>query len=849
MLSVELDCVLSFIQMIGNLKVSLSDDGRIADREIKQNTERNQTLQPQSSVNEVESLPAMPDPDPIPQLSSPISVSKTLAALTSIPSNRCCAECRFQLVDFSKIYASFSPSLVDASFTFQRGQSGMVDFTLNHQVFAPPSSPDVKVIINRSRLDPAVAVTEVLGGFGVFICEYCADAHRSLGRSLCTVKAVKDLSIWSVDELKRLSQAGGNLVSWKTYEGFIPDTWKQKRPTNKSNENERTMFVRAKYDALAFLTPPGGSIAGHSWQRILDIHPKVDRWVTDELRNFSQLALPSAESPGNLTSSTTDDELPNRLLDFFCVIGHDEQLFTGEVKKDLSTVTCPSELLLQFKIIDCYPPQDTYPEMDFPTHISHFAFPDGCKASESQKAPTFFSFVLTSSKGHKLYCGALHLYEDTMEVTAIKDILRKSGYSQRLPSWLEDLNETTNSDHNHQPRFASRRTRHSEVLFMPKCLVLVSHYPFFQLWRTFLLQLNRVSMVAAPLPIERYISNFVCEVPLPPQGKVKIKYGLLSDDTITICRPPPNELPMVDFSYRPIFTSLSVGNIIVVLGLLLQETKVCICSKYYSLLTPVAEALISLLFPFEWQGLYVPVLSFPSMIDLLDAPVPFLIGLSSTYLSEVQAEVRPRGVVFVDLDRDIVHLGVIEEVPGQLHEQTSRTTPALPDRDSMKLKLKLDECGGTIYITPASGIKGMLTSGNGQLLPNVSREPYAYMEINTDQKGSNKRLEILVRSENAYHDSQNMESIHSFSCEHGHQRHNVEQPQKVSVSSPTITEKLRQKGGKVLQGFRKDTLSLSNDHDLVKRPTTLFSLEDVSVIVHLLCNSELACCSHIPCLV
>ncbi|CAN0375417.1 unnamed protein product, partial [Discosporangium mesarthrocarpum] len=33
-------------------------------------------------------------------------------------------------------------------------------------------------------------------------------------------------------------------------------------------------------------------------------------------------------------------------------------------------------------------------------------------------------------------------------------------------------------------------------------------------------QAYRISLSEAPLPIERYISNFVCEVPLPPQGQV-----------------------------------------------------------------------------------------------------------------------------------------------------------------------------------------------------------------------------------------------------------------------------------------------------------------------------------------
>lgn len=34
-------------------------------------------------------------------------------------------------------------------------------------------------------------------------------------------------------------------------------------------------------------------------------------------------------------------------------------------------------------------------------------------------------------------------------------------------------------------------------------------------------KIYRIGLSEAPLPIERYISNFVCEVPLPPQGQVR----------------------------------------------------------------------------------------------------------------------------------------------------------------------------------------------------------------------------------------------------------------------------------------------------------------------------------------
>ncbi|CAN0266561.1 unnamed protein product, partial [Ectocarpus fasciculatus] len=67
-------------------------------------------------------------------------------------------------------------------------------------------------------------------------------------------------------------------------------------------------------------------------------------------------------------------------------------------------------------------------------------------------------------------------------------------------------------------------------LYAPKALVLLSHYPFYNLFTQFLQQIYRIGLSEAPLPIERYISNFVCEVPLPPQGQVRVAFVCLSDE-------------------------------------------------------------------------------------------------------------------------------------------------------------------------------------------------------------------------------------------------------------------------------------------------------------------------------
>jgi len=118
-------------------------------------------------------------------------------------------------------------------------------------------------------------------------------------------------------------------------------------------------------------------------------------------------------------------------------------------------------------------------------------------------------------------------------------------------------------------------------------------------------------------------------------------------DYCTIARPPHNHLPLVNVSYRPLFSTLSVGNVILSLGLLLQETRLVLCSSHYSLLTPVAETLQSLLFPVVWQGAYIPMVPY-DMLDILEAPMPFLFGLPGRYLNEHPASERPLGVVFCD---------------------------------------------------------------------------------------------------------------------------------------------------------------------------------------------------------
>jgi hypothetical protein len=525
------------------------------------------------------------------------SVIKTLTELIqSNPSNRSCADCRSALVDPSHVYASFCPSSSQNTNDASHNPEVSVafhDFQLTHRAFAPP---DIQQNPSKFGTDPALLVNQRFGGHGVFICAKCAEAHKGMGTPITKVHPVQDATAWTQEQAQFMKMSGGNSRNWTVYERYMSDIWKNRRPSPSSSLSKRIIFCRAKYEALAFAMPPPGPLSELAWLSILQRNSAANKRFTTSpgLKNIHNLT--ASTSPSSITSTsksssqkTLDGELPNRLIDYFCVVSCSMQLHPKDLETDLSTVASPEGLNFWPEVADCFPVQTMHRDMEFPGHLPSFVLPEGCHPSKTQKPPCFFTFVLTLGDGDRLYGGVLQIYDETMETEGLKEVILNSGYEGELPQFLLQEDEDDQSD----------------IVFLPKCLVILSHHPLFDLFRESLLQLYRITLVEAPLPIERYISNLVSEIPLPPQGKIIVDFGFTTEKLIKIERPPINKLPVANFSYRPLFASLSVGNILVVMGCLMEECKVALLSKHFGILCPVAEALLSALFPFEWQGLYV----------------------------------------------------------------------------------------------------------------------------------------------------------------------------------------------------------------------------------------------------
>ena len=149
---------------------------------------------------------------------------------------------------------------------------------------------------------------------------------------------------------------------------------------------------------------------------------------------------------------------------------------------------------------------------------------------------------------------------------------------------------------------------HHDV-FLPKCVLILSTWPYLMAFREYLTQLNRLSkMGEMTLPIERYITNICCEIPAPPPGSFEVQTTIL-DSIIKIWSPPHNQpVAWVSLPFSHLFECLDIDNVILVWHCLVLERQVLLTSTQLSILTTCCEILQSLLFPMRWSHAYIPLL-------------------------------------------------------------------------------------------------------------------------------------------------------------------------------------------------------------------------------------------------
>ncbi|XP_075766510.1 DENN domain-containing protein 2C [Pelodiscus sinensis] len=184
---------------------------------------------------------------------------------------------------------------------------------------------------------------------------------------------------------------------------------------------------------------------------------------------------------------------------------------------------------------------------------------------------------------------------------------------------------------------------------LPEVYCMVSRLGCFNLFSKILDEVEKRREMS-PALVHPFMRS-VMEAPFPAPGRtITVKSFLpgAGNEVIELCRPLDSRLEHVDFEC--LFKCLSVCHLIRVCASLLLERRVIFVADNLSTLSKCGHAVVATLYPFTWQHTYIPVLP-ASMIDIVCSPTPFLIGILSCSLPQLQ-DLPIEEVLIVDLCAD-----------------------------------------------------------------------------------------------------------------------------------------------------------------------------------------------------
>uniref|UniRef100_A0A672LU96 DENN domain containing 5A n=1 Tax=Sinocyclocheilus grahami TaxID=75366 RepID=A0A672LU96_SINGR len=333
-----------------------------------------------------------------------------------------------------------------------------------------------------------------------------------------------------------------------------------------------------------------------------------------------------------------------RFADYFVTCGLDTE--SGLEPDELSGENfeqSPLRRTFKSKVLAHYPENVEWNSFDQDA-VGMLCMPKGLsfRTQTDIREPQFHSFIITREDGSRTYGFALTFFEEVTSkqiCSAMQTLYHMHNAEQYdilhtppTPRSPEDTRPTPQQLHaapslSRLQRFNSYDISR-DTLYVSKCICLITPMAFAQACRKVLEQLHQAvtSPQPPPLPLESYVYNVLYEVPLPPVGRSLKFSGVYGP---VVCqRPSTAELPLFDFPLQEVFELLGVENVLQLFTCALLEIQILLYSQHYQRLMTVAESITALMFPFQWQHVYVPILP-ASLLHFLDAPVPYLMGLHS----------------------------------------------------------------------------------------------------------------------------------------------------------------------------------------------------------------------------
>ena len=267
----------------------------------------------------------------------------------------------------------------------------------------------------------------------------------------------------------------------------------------------------------------------------------------------------------------------------------------------------------------------------------------------SQPHCVHHSFVLQQDSSHTLYGIALRVW---------------SRADEKRADTIRDLRKRTEADYYDSP---------DDTYWIPYCLSFLSRYPLYDLLGDYLrgmwIHWNKATNLFHAEEVSRILSF--------PAPRLNDLVRIDMKDYALCYQFPSSPTGFQNFAMWPLFTCLSIPNIVGVIEAAVSATRrIIFVSHYPAMLTVASETIRYCVRVYEWSGLYVPVVHARHAKELVQEPGPYMLGITSECRSLFTA---PSDALVIDLDRNFVLTSSPPTVltSGQRAKMISRLTQAL----------------------------------------------------------------------------------------------------------------------------------------------------------------------------
>jgi hypothetical protein len=307
------------------------------------------------------------------------------------------------------------------------------------------------------------------------------------------------------------------------------------------------------------------------------------------------------------------------------------------------------------EIIMRYPLTDT-DEFEITNLAATLCFPSGIKICycDSDNKPSKmkdYLTLLTNRKGERLYLMTYHFYLK-MKKTAFDSKYEVYPLKFKLLELNEKIKDIQDKEIDKstfnifEELKVCKEFDYRTFIYIPYCIALISKYPYVGQMRQ---SINCIYKFIENQDKDHYLElsellmYLIHSIPIPNINsllKFPLPYLYFDENNkkhnhIKIEPPQFKDINILNNNICEILKIFRIKNIIRIFRLLLFEKKIVFIDSDYSRLSNVMNSFISLIYPFQWMHVYIPILTIP-MIKYLETFLPFLIGVHSSFIPHIK---------------------------------------------------------------------------------------------------------------------------------------------------------------------------------------------------------------------